>query len=370
MARYAVDEERRTLIVSWGTGAGDRARVLAGLPEAVTGQDARRLARELTDLSAALWATYTHPPEAAEDLAPDGTRARLPEVPGVLLAPNLPASDGTLVVSYDPVEETAHRVGRTLHRFGDEALTEAVVAEVRTELDAVGRADRGDLAGRAAHAVTLTRVGASPAQIAVADAMLREDPLGGTALFTELDPAASAVAAAHWLQAAADVAACAAGLDPADVVREADNIEALPHETPTAVLDLMAEEVSPYRAVTGLISDAVRVSEGLLPDVDALLERLTFTEEVAEKFGHREPNLRERLLSEMRTTPLDPSRPAQDLLEDLLSGIYACWLIFSEDADDEGIGDDDYHDALRRRKRDAFMDAVRAEADLNSDRLS
>jgi hypothetical protein len=44
------------------------------------------------------------------------------------------------------------------------------------------------------------------------------------------------------------------------------------------------------------------------------------------------------LLSQIRTTPLDTSRPAPDLLEDLLTGIYACALLYREyesDADDE-----------------------------------
>src|SRR6185437_7918765 len=44
------------------------------------------------------------------------------------------------------------------------------------------------------------------------------------------------------------------------------------------------------------------------------------------------------LLSQIRTTPLDTSRPAPDLLEDLLTGIYACALLYREyesDTDEE-----------------------------------
>ncbi len=43
-----------------------------------------------------------------------------------------------------------------------------------------------------------------------------------------------------------------------------------------------------------------------------------------------------------RATPLDPSRPAQDLLEDLLDGIRGCWLLYGEYADeldDSGLSD-------------------------------
>jgi hypothetical protein len=269
MARYAFDEELRTLIVTWGTGAGDAARTLTRLPAEVPGKDAWRLVRELSGLSEVLWRTYTHPPGAVDSLE-DNTegwrreqaRERLSSVPDFLRKPNLPSPDGSMIVSYVAVEEAAHRVGRVLHRIGSAELTEVVVAEVGTELKAIGDAELGDLTGRAVHAVTLTRAGASPAQIAIADKMLEENPLGGDALFTELDPAASAVAAAHWLQAAADVAAEVSELDPTGIVLEADNIEALPHETPTAVLEALGDGASPYEIVVKMIGDAMRVAEG------------------------------------------------------------------------------------------------------------
>ena len=60
---------------------------------------------------------------------------------------------------------------------------------------------------------------------------MRKDPLGSRALMSDVDPTAAAVAAAHWLDAAATVAAEESGLEPEQVVVEADSIEALPHET-------------------------------------------------------------------------------------------------------------------------------------------
>jgi len=51
----------------------------------------------------------------------------------------------------------------------------------------------------------------------------------------------------------------------------------------------------------------------------------------AEQYGQGDPErLRQALVSEIRATPLDPARSAGDLLEDLLMGIRACWLIYRE----------------------------------------
>ena len=111
-----------------------------------------------------------------------------------------------LIVSYSPVEESAHRLGRVLHTLADAALVDAVVAEVEIEVDAVTRAELGDLSGRAVQAVALDRLDVSPIQVAAADEVLQADPLGGGLLAAAVDPAAACVAAAHWLAAAAVVA--------------------------------------------------------------------------------------------------------------------------------------------------------------------
>ena len=54
--------------------------------------------------------------------------------------------------------------------------------------------------------------------------------------------------------------------------------------------------------------------------------------------------IRVELLSEIRACLLDPLRPAQGLLEDLLSGIYGCWLVYSGSHGRPGIYDDDDDD--------------------------
>lgn len=106
--------------------------------------------------------------------------------------------------------------------------------------------------------------------MAAADDLFREQPTGSQKLFTEIDPTAAAVAAAHWLQAAADVTADTAECDPTDVVREADNIEALAVETPTHVLERLEAGETPREVVLDLIKTAMTVAEGRIADPEAL----------------------------------------------------------------------------------------------------
>jgi hypothetical protein len=85
------------------------------------------------------------------------------------------------------------------------------------------------------------------------------------------------------------------------------------------------------------------VAEGRIPDLDALMARAREAERQAETVPG-DPSLRAALIASVRATPLDPARPALDLLEDLLYGIHGCWLIFSEYAD-LGDGDHDGEDS-------------------------
>lgn len=370
MTRYAIDEERGALVAAWATGAGDIASSVAPLPEGCTTEDALAVARTLSGLSDAAWRTYTHPASAAESLEENSEgwrrqqeRAAFATVVDALRKPELP-EHGMLRESLIAVTECGHRVGRALHGIGDPGLTDVVAREVQGELAAVARVELGDLSGRARQAVVLSREDVSPAQVAAADALLREDPFGGEQLFTDVDPASAAVAAAHWLRAAADVAAEVSDLNPVGVVAQADDIEALPHETPTVVLELMDQGASPREAVTALIRDALLVAEGLVPDagglVQAVEDALVPTERLREEEG-----LVEAVLAGIRATPLDPARPAPDLLEDLLAGIHGCWLIYDEyAADGASVEDDDvdgWDEDAGEADTSAFLDLVRAE---------
>ncbi|WP_322763184.1 hypothetical protein [Frankia sp. Cr2] len=381
MSRYGYDPARRALIVSWATGTGDLAATVAVLPPATTDSDALRLAEQLSFLTAAAWRTYTHPASATPSLATGSEgwrrhsdRQAFTSVLTAIRHPQLP-HNGTQRQSYVIVHEAAHRVGRALHAIGSQDLTEKITTDVRAELDAIEQAECGDLTGRARQAITLTRADASPVQVAAADAILADDPFGNTRLCTDIDPAAAATAAAHWLHAAATVAAHHTGLDPTQILIEADNIEALPHESPTVVLERMGTGETPRDVVLQLITDAMAVAEGAIPDLDTLLAAIDAAHERADSFEDQPDELRHTLMPP-RLTPLDPARPATDLLEDLLAGIHGCWLLYREytespDADpDAGCtdeADDDNPTGApgapdEERITTTFLDQVRAAA--------
>jgi hypothetical protein len=247
LTKYAVDAERSALIGSYPTGTGDAAFTVAALPPGTPADAALWVAARLDGLSRALWRSYTHPAAAAGDDLSDNTegwcrqseREEFDQVLTAVEKPNLPGEDGSVIVEYSAVAESAHRLGRALHAIGDESFTAAVRSEAATEIAAVTRAELGDLAGRAVQPVVLSRTSASPVQVSAADALLQQEPLGRPELFTTVDPTSAAVAAAHWLHAAATVAAEASGYDVTQVVTAADDIEDVPFATPTMVLEMM-----------------------------------------------------------------------------------------------------------------------------------
>jgi hypothetical protein len=161
------------------------------------------------------------------------------------------------------------------------------------------------------------------------------------------------------------------GIAATNVVMEADNIEALPHATPTAVLELMDLGMSPTAAVTGLIRDAMIVADGEVPDLDELRDKIEKAEANAERYGRDDPEAAAEF-RKIRLTTLDPRRPARDMLEDLLSGIRGCWLLYQEYAETPGdLADDDAmsHDELDDAIDEAFCDAVRSRAASDRYRL-
>ncbi|MFJ3217406.1 hypothetical protein ACIPLC_15970 [Kitasatospora sp. NPDC086801] len=382
MTRYSVDPERHELIATWGTGEGDLSTRIAALPAKAETSTLLGLARALTHLSETAWRTYTHPASAAASMEPNSEgwrraeeRKAFDEVPGAITRPNLP-QDGMLDVEYSPLAESAHRAGRALHTLDNADLTDAVLAETVTELAAVENAELGDLTGRARQAVLLSREGASPVQVAAADRLLEQNPFGPAALFTEIDPTGAAVAAAHWLAAAAEVAAEASGHSPTAVLFEADNIEALTHETPTLVLQLLEAGASPYDAVTDLVRQALHIADGLLPDPAGLREQLEDIDDALAQYTGPDTDPED---TGLRLTPLDPKRPAPDLLEDLLAGIRGCQLLHEEydelddeetNADEAEDGDDEPAERHQDRSRERFADLVREAATVHRDRLT
>ena len=95
------------------------------------------MAARLDGLSRALWRSYTHPAAAAGDDLSDNTegwrrqseREEFDQVLTAVEKPNLPGEDGSVIVEYSAVTESAHRLGCALHTIGDEAFTAAVRSE-------------------------------------------------------------------------------------------------------------------------------------------------------------------------------------------------------------------------------------------------
>nr|BFE55649.1 hypothetical protein GCM10020063_001750 [Dactylosporangium thailandense] len=343
VTRYAIHDDRNELIACWSAGYGERAVTVAALPETTNPLQRLALAESLTRLSAVVWRCYTHPVSAMVDTSPNSegwqrqqTRASFGLVLDIIREPNLPDDDGTLMVSYDPVEEAAHRIGRSLHELATPEVSAAVIADVEAELAAVERAERGDLTGRAQQAVTLTREGVSPVQVAAADQLFAEHTLGPDDLFLHYDPTAACVAAAHWLTAAAEVLEDLSGIPASAVLERADGIEAFPYATPALVVEMISDGQTPAEAVLTLLQEAMFVADGQLSPLSAAVD------DVADA-------VQRGAVAPVRITTIDPRRPARDLLEDLLAGIRGCWLLYEEEAAEDDDAGTSFDRAVRDR---------------------
>lgn len=167
MTIYAHDREQSQILAVWPTGVGHTATVIAATPPDPNAQPLiDELCDALTDLSAALWDTYTQPVSATtndnEHHARQAEKDAFAKINEAIHAPNIPTDTGLLRVSYIRVEESAHRIGRILHQLDDPTLTEAMSAETARETAAVEQAERGELANRAAQATILDRLDVSP----------------------------------------------------------------------------------------------------------------------------------------------------------------------------------------------------------------
>lgn len=400
MTIYAFDPTANELVAVWAQGVAHRALTVARLSGAVTAELANELADELTMLSRAIWDTYVAPASAAEDEQErnqrDSEHEGLGEVLEALRSPNLPTDTGLLLVSYSPVRERAHRVGRVLNNIAQADLTDLIASDVEAELTAVERAELGDLSERAAQAIALDRVDASPAQVAAAHTLFETEPLGDPELFSAVDAAAACVAAAHWLTSAATVVGDLAQLEPSAVFGEADNIVACSVEVPELVVRAVDEVGQrPAQVVLHLLREAAQVRQGKIPDLAALLAQVAEAAERVEDLpqAHR-ADAYQALLPE-RITLLDPQRPARDLLEHLLDGLRSCLLLFEQyvgydnrtdaptidgaalphpqgeawrerELDDE---DPDHINAVNEAIAHAFVERVREQSDLHRDRL-
>jgi hypothetical protein len=329
---YAHDPEQRQLLAVWPKGSGHHASRITEVTASADLADVAILCEELTELSTMMWQTYTDPPPDPDD-DHDHSVMPLSQITAGLREPRLPDEKGSLVVSYDVLDEASHRTGRALLRINDATLTDAVVADLAREIDAVERAELGDLNGRAAQATSLDHLDTSPSQVAAANAVFARDPLGDDDLFISLDPASACVAAAHWLAAAAVTVGGTLKIPPSSIFVEANNIEPCSIEVPQLVVTAIDEDdAAPHEVVTSLLLGAARVRDGEIPDLDDLIQHVVEAQEQAETYPE---DIREQAYAELlptHLTPLDPRRPARDLLEHLLDGLQSANTLFHAEA--------------------------------------
>ncbi|MGI5286342.1 hypothetical protein ACQEVF_23790 [Nonomuraea polychroma] len=363
MTRYAVDQVRNALIAYWSTGIGEVATTVAELPP---GPKALRLATCLTELSQTCWRCYTHPASAADQHGP-GTigwyrrreRDAFTAVVPALTRHHRPVNDAS---SATGVEKIAYRVGRSLHALGAPRVTARIITEVAAELAAIEQAELGDLRARARQAVVLSREDASPLQVAQADAILHRHPFGTEELFTQIEPTAAAIAAAHWLHAAAVIIAGQSRLHPARLLTEVDRVKAAARDSLAEIIGAMNAGSSPWQAVMPMIRNALHVAEGHLRGVAQAKHRISAAEDLISRAHDNHPELDLGLESVyLPISPINPSRPALDLLENLLTGIHSCWALYTHYADTFSGREPD-GDPPRLRRTEAFLTEVRRAA--------
>jgi hypothetical protein len=257
MTIYAYDVSGGDIVAVWDTGIGARfhpvARLTAATPQALGLQ----LAYALTRLSDMVWLSYT---------ASEVVDITVAAVRSALRSPNLPQA-GLLRVDEQPVVECAHVVGRLLREVGSDGVSRAVLADIEAEMAAVGEAQRGDLAGRAQQAVMLTRLEPLPAQIAKADRLLQDFPMGSPRLYTEVESAAACVAALHWFLAAVTVVAVLAETTGEDALDQAEEGQHYDPTVPRAVWRTAVSgdgDSSPLGIVRDLLQAAILVSRGVV----------------------------------------------------------------------------------------------------------
>ena len=108
-------------------------------------------------------------------------------------------------------------------------------------------------------------------------------------------------------------------------------------DDPCSPLEVLAATVAAAKSQCAAATAAV--SEGRLPDLPSLLAGITHATETAEAADPGNAELVDALLSRIRSTPLDPARPAPSLLEALLAGIRACALLYRDYEADLADGD-------------------------------
>ncbi|MFJ2866910.1 hypothetical protein [Kitasatospora sp. NPDC087314] len=106
----------------------------------------------------------------------------------------------------------------------------------------------------------------------------------------------------------------------------------------------------------------MKVADGILPDPAVFGVQLDEAEAMIADYADADSEEADAAPTGIRLTPLDPRRPARDLLEDLRSGIHDCWPVhdeyaelddedeepeFEDDSEDEAAGRHQHHSRAR-----------------------
>lgn len=337
MSSYAYDPDRGALITVWRTPSGGTcSRDLVTGP-AIDTAAAEELTRALGELEAAIWRVYDRPAhEATGDDSEEDVRAAeqeaLTRVAAAVRQPRRADDAYGLTVSFVAVDERANQVGRALDGLPQQ-WREVVADDLEEEADAVRRASLGDYAGRAVQAVWRDRLEVAPSQLTAALDALQgtDDPMSHVGQLAGDVGVMAAAAAGVLLTAAAEATAAVWGGEPERVFLEADNIEAVSVEVPTTVAAGIRHGIDPGDVIVSLVSDALTVRDGWVPDLDALAVRVADAEERAAPLESQWPGTMEALREEAsRLTLPDTARPAADLFEHLADGLNATRVLYAE----------------------------------------
>ncbi|MBC3193007.1 hypothetical protein H7X46_18265 [Pseudonocardia sp. C8] len=345
MTTYAHDPAASTIVASWPTGDGAVAHRVARVPRNWDGELARRTAGVLTRLSTHLWCAYA-------ELEVDEIRPfRIVEA---VRYPKLPIGEQPpTIMGEDDRVEAARLLGSIVSRAPGRAFRDAVVQDVRAEIDAVLAADGGDLAGRARQALAHVRPVVPDDQLAAAHALLHDEPLAPWALLTAVEPTVAAVAVLRWLRAAATLTAAVVGHTTSDVVALA---EAIGHEDLTVTRQVleMTSTADDDEVVRLVLQEAVLAGRGQFVVCPDRAEPIDSGD--GDDHSHQ-----------VVTTVLDPAEPGRCLVDGLIRGLQGCFRVYADE-----VGTRDHPDAdaqwpeagraaeLRRRFSDELRKVLRS----------
>ena len=342
MSSYSFDADRRELLVTHDECGALRSSLVTTLdPDAAEAGPA--IAEILTELSTHVWDAYSsenelHLYRGSAGPALDTLVAALPvladQFADYLTRPSLEVAWPTTMHAAVLLAE----LGDLLADVGL-AADQALVAEVRVELDAVAAARDGNFAGRGSQAAGLSRPMVLDAHLDVADNYFVHTMTPTTEDLAHLDPTSACLAATWQLWAATRVAGHFLAVAPEvvltlAVVRLSDLASGsgplARTEMASQLLGLMEAGTDPRPAIIEAIFDAQQLQLGCVRKIPATIAQLTERLALGRHLAATLENVGARIGN------LDPAHPASDLLEDLVLAINGAWKAFQAGLPSDG----------------------------------